>query len=65
MKTYIVRFKGTPPNHYDAPSPRLITGTDKAAALINATTLAEKEGLQIGSVRKYFNTHRILPPPGT
>lgn len=58
-KTYIVRFQGTPPNHYDAPSPRLLEAPDKDAATIKAYVLAAAEGLKVSSVRKYFGTHQM------
>ena len=57
MNKYIVRFQGTPPNHYDAPSPRLVQATDKDEARATAQRLAEREGLKVNSVRIYFGTH--------
>lgn len=56
---FIVRFKGTAPNHYDAPQPRLVEGADKETAIKLATELADRDGLQINSVRRYFHTHQI------
>ena len=59
MKTYIIRFQGTPPNHYDAPAPRLLEAEDKDAARVKADALASREGLRVNSVRKYFGTHEM------
>jgi hypothetical protein len=59
MNTYIVRFAGTPPNHYDAPAPRLLESEDKDAARAKADALASREGLRVNSVRKYFGTHEV------
>lgn len=59
MSKYIVRFKGTPPNHYDAPEPRLVSAEDKPQAIEIANRLAESEGLDVSCVRKYFHTHQI------
>ena len=56
---YIVRFKGTPPNHYDAPAPRIVEAGDKAQAVKISNQLAERDGFIVSSVRKYFHTHQI------
>jgi hypothetical protein len=60
MNTYIVRFAGTPPNHYDAPAPRLLESEDKDEARTKAERLAAEEGLKVNSVRKYFGTHKVV-----
>lgn len=60
MKTYIIRFAGTPPNHSDAPSPRLIEAESKEDAKALAHRLAMRDGLAVSSVRTYFQTHTAL-----
>ena len=59
MKTFIVRFKGTPPNHYDAPAHRLLRAEDKQAARILASQLAARDGFTVSSVRSYQGTHAL------
>lgn len=58
-KKYIVRFRATPPNHYDAPAPRLVEAENKEDARMQAAELAELEGLIVSSVRTYYHTHQI------
>lgn len=57
MKTFIVRFKGTPPNHYDAPRARFVVAETKDSARILADRLANRDGFIVSSVRQYHHTH--------
>lgn len=57
MNSYIVRYKGTPPNHYDAPKPVIVTSFTKEEAIVLAKLGAELGGMKVSSVRRYFGTH--------
>lgn len=52
MKSYIVRFKGTPPNHYDAPAPRLVMAENKECAGKVAAKLWPSQ--VVSSIRQNF-----------
>lgn len=58
-KSFIVRFAGTAPNHYDAPTPRLVEAESKEEARALAAQLAAGEGLTVSSVRHYHGSHRL------
>ena len=58
-KTFIVRFAGTAPNHYDAPAAQLLTAIDKPSARAAADKLAVEKGWSVNSVRQ-TNTAYVL-----
>ena len=58
-KTFIVRFAGTAPNHYDAPAAQLLTAIDKPSARAAADKLAGEKGWSVNSVRQ-TNTAYVL-----
>ena len=58
IKKFIVRFAGTPPNHSDAPQPRVVEAVNKAGARVLAAELAARDGFRVSSVRQYYSTHQ-------